>query len=136
MIAATSNGTLVLGLIISVVLGVILMQAAAAFKRKWGRPPWGVPPWAWLIIGLLFEVIGAVIYLIAYLTSQARYVRNAGMGSTYGSAPPPYPPPAYPPPQAPQAPQTGAPPSIGPSSSPADESATSPPSETPEEPPA
>ena len=82
------------------------MQAANNFAKKFGRSPWGIPPWAWFVFGLIFGVIGVVLYLVAHFTSKSKYARTAGMASGYGPPEPPYPaqsypPPSYPPPQAP-----------------------------------
>jgi MFS family permease len=105
VIATVSSGSLLIGLVFGAVLGVIIMQAANSFAKKFGRPPWGIPPPVWFVFGLILGVIGVALYLVAHFTSKAKYSRNAGMMSGYGSPPPPYPPPYQPtyqpPPQAP-----------------------------------
>jgi MFS family permease len=140
VIATVNSGSFVVGLILGAVLGVIIMLAATNFAKKFGRPPWGIPPPVWFVIGLIFGVIGVALYLVAHFTSKAKYARNAGMTSGYGSPEPPYPPQSYPPPsyQPPQAPpidaQTWAPPST--SVPPSGEGIPLPPTEEPPPPPA
>jgi hypothetical protein len=65
----------------------------------------------WFVFGLILGVIGVALYVVAHFTSKAKYTRNAGMTSGYGSPEPPYPPQSYPPPsyQPPQAPPIDAP---------------------------
>lgn len=101
MIATVNAGSFVFGLILGAVLGVIIMTAANNFAKKFGRPPWGIPPPVWFVFGLILGVIGVALYLVAHFTSKAKYARNSGMTSGYGSPEPPYPPQSYPPPQAP-----------------------------------
>jgi MFS family permease len=129
VIAAVNSGSFVLGLILGAVLGVIIMMAATNFAKKFGRPPWGIPPPVWFIFGLILGVFGVALYVVAHFTSKAKYARNAGMMSGYGSAAPPYPP-QYPPPQAPPIDaQSWAPPST--SAPPTSEPIPLPPTEEP-----
>jgi MFS family permease len=116
VIATVNSGSFVVGLILGAVLGVIIMQAANNFAKKFGRPPWGIPPPVWFVFGLILGVIGVALYVVAHFTSKAKYTRNAGMTSSYGSPEPPYPPQSYPPQsypppsyQPPQAPPIDAP---------------------------
>jgi Na+/melibiose symporter-like transporter len=99
-----------IALVIGAVIGIVIMRAANTFKGTWGRTPWGIPSWAWFIIGFIFGVIGAILYLISQATTKRSLSRAGAAGPQYGSMPPAYPPPPVPPPD----PQSWAPPAQSP----------------------
>jgi hypothetical protein len=104
VIASVHAALFVRALIIGIIIGFVCLWAATTFQRKYGRPPWGVPGWGWFIIGFILEVLGLILYLIAYFTSKSQATPS-------GYAPPAYPPPPPPPsPQQSWSQQVGTPP--------------------------
>jgi hypothetical protein len=74
-----------------VVFAVIAFLRAQRFRQATGRNPWGIHPVVWLVLGLLFGIIGSICCLIAVMTSKHRGpVRPAtgGAPSPYGAGPP------------------------------------------------
>jgi hypothetical protein len=99
VIAAVATGTLVPGLILGVIIGLVCMRSADNFKAQYnGKTPWGLPSWVWFLLGFFLGVIGGILYLIARTTTRQKL-----MQTTY--SPPPYPSPPMA--QQPWTPQTG-----------------------------
>jgi hypothetical protein len=88
VIASVPAGTLLPGLIVGVVIGLLCLRSTDNFKAQFnGNTPWGLPSWGWFLLGFFLGVIGGILYLIARATTKSKLMRNA-----YS------PPPAYPPP--------------------------------------
>ncbi len=66
--------------VILVVAAGLAFGRAVAFRRATGRNPWGIHPVVWLVIGLLFGLLGSLLCLIAVLTSKHRAQRTTGSG--------------------------------------------------------
>jgi hypothetical protein len=65
-------------LVVLVLFAGLAFLRATAFRRLTGRNPWGIHPVVWLVLGLLFGLIGSLLCLIAVLTSKGRATATGG----------------------------------------------------------
>jgi hypothetical protein len=66
----TSTGVLIVALVLDLVCGAAAFGLASQARIRNGHNPWGVPPALWLLIGFFLNVLGALLAMVATLTSS------------------------------------------------------------------
>lgn len=88
---SSSPGVLVAEVVIGVIFAILLYQFSVRFKRQTGNAPWHFPPALWAVLGLIFGLLGAILYLIAWATSRKTPAPGAtGYGGPQGYGAEPY----------------------------------------------
>jgi hypothetical protein len=70
--ALPSTGVTVGLVLFGVLFGSLAYVRTLMCKRQTGRNPWGIPPLGWLAGGILFGVFGAILAVIASMTTRPR----------------------------------------------------------------
>lgn len=85
-----NNSTLIDGFVLGVAFGCMGYLLSERYKRSRGVTPWRLPSGIWALLLFLFSLIGAVVYLIACLTTRTKTgpAGWAGGGQHWGSAAP------------------------------------------------
>jgi Protein of unknown function (DUF2510) len=70
--ALPSTGVTIGLVLFAALFGALAYIRTLMCKRQTGRNPWGIPPLAWLVGGVLFGVFGAILAVIASMTTRPR----------------------------------------------------------------